>query len=81
MLIFSSPIDRFHQKGFIFPLFDYGSSYLVEDVVALFSLAAGSVQIWGGVIGALGLEEGNGGADFYASFYNDHVRGNGVSAK
>lgn len=30
-------------------------------------------QIWGGVIGSLGLEEGNEGADFYAVFYNDHV--------
>ncbi|CAN0304217.1 unnamed protein product [Ascophyllum nodosum] len=28
--------------------------------------------IWGGVIGSLGLEEGNGGADFYAAYYNDH---------
>eukprot|EP00903_Cladosiphon_okamuranus_P021661 g19915.t1 len=28
--------------------------------------------VWGGVIGALGLEEGNESADFYASFYNDH---------
>lgn len=32
-------------------------------------------QIWGGVIGGLGLEEGNSAADFYASYYNDHVRG------
>ena len=31
-------------------------------------------QTWGGVIGALGLEEEGGGADFYASYYNDHVR-------
>eukprot|EP00903_Cladosiphon_okamuranus_P008293 g7980.t1 len=28
--------------------------------------------IWGGVIGGLGLEEGNSAADFYASYYNDH---------
>lgn len=34
-----------------------------------------SSQIWGGVIGGLGLEEGNSAADFYASYYNDHVRG------
>lgn len=30
-------------------------------------------QVWGGIIGALGLEEGNESADFYAAFYNDHV--------
>lgn len=30
-------------------------------------------QIWGGLIGSLGLQEGGEGADFYASFYNDHV--------
>ncbi|CAM9191796.1 unnamed protein product, partial [Hapterophycus canaliculatus] len=29
-------------------------------------------QIWGGVIGGLGLEEGSSAADFYASYYNDH---------
>eukprot|EP00752_Nemacystus_decipiens_P007462 g6667.t1 len=29
-------------------------------------------KIWGGVIGGLGLEEGNSAADFYASYYNDH---------
>ena len=29
-------------------------------------------QTWGGVIGSLGLEED--GADFYASYYTDHVR-------
>eukprot|EP00904_Undaria_pinnatifida_P011660 jgi/Undpi1/7624/HiC_scaffold_23.g10097.m1 len=29
-------------------------------------------QVWGGVIGSLGLQEGNEGADFYAAFYNDH---------
>ncbi|CAM9504804.1 unnamed protein product, partial [Ectocarpus fasciculatus] len=28
--------------------------------------------VWGGIIGALGLEEGNESADFYAAFYNDH---------
>lgn len=27
------------------------------------------------MIGGLGLEEGNSAADFYASYYNDHVRG------
>lgn len=32
-------------------------------------------QTWGGVIGELGLEEGSSAADFYASYYNDHVRG------
>lgn len=26
------------------------------------------------MIGGLGLEEGNSAADFYASYYNDHVR-------
>ncbi|CAM9375193.1 unnamed protein product [Ectocarpus sp. 8 AP-2014] len=28
--------------------------------------------VWGGVIGEQGLEEDNGAADFYASYYNDH---------
>ncbi|CAN0065398.1 unnamed protein product, partial [Ectocarpus sp. 6 AP-2014] len=28
--------------------------------------------VWGGVIGEQGLEEENGAADFYASYYNDH---------
>lgn len=32
------------------------------------------MQIWGGVIGGLGLEEDSSAADFYASYYNDHVR-------
>ncbi|CAM9234020.1 unnamed protein product [Sphacelaria rigidula] len=27
---------------------------------------------WGGLIGSAGLEEDNGGADFYAVYYNDH---------
>lgn len=30
-------------------------------------------QTWGGLIGSAGLEEDNGGADFYAVYYNDHV--------
>ncbi|CAM9110958.1 unnamed protein product [Scytosiphon promiscuus] len=28
--------------------------------------------VWGGVIGEQGLEDENGSADFYASYYNDH---------
>lgn len=51
-------------------------SFSVEVVLAVFSLALGSAQIWGGVFEALELAEGNGGADFYVPFYNDHVRGN-----
>lgn len=38
-------------------------------------------QIWGGVIGGLGLEEGNSAADFYASYYNDHVRGTAMRSR
>eukprot|EP00752_Nemacystus_decipiens_P012462 g11038.t2 len=29
-------------------------------------------EVWGGVIGEQGLEEDNGGADFFSAFYNDH---------
>lgn len=38
------------------------------------SCRCGVLQIWGGVIGGLGLEEDSRAADFYASYYNDHVR-------
>lgn len=46
----------------------------VGNIVTQVAFRVGNhTQIWGGVIGALGLEEGNEGADFYAAFYNDHV--------